>query len=125
MLPIDDKFDISVDQTTSREEPVQPEDTGTPSLPILTTQVNTSSGMTTNNGIDIALGPTESPVQLSIHFPQRHYGSGHPRSFNPSWYTKYTWLEYSIKHYAAFCYTCRFFALGTAKDDAFYSDRFP
>ena len=127
MLPIDDSFGISdddADRTTSREEPVQPEDTSTPSLPILTTQVNTSSGMTTNNGIDIALGPTESPVQPSIRFPQRHYGSGRPRSFNPSWYTKYTWLEYSIKHDAAFCYACRFFALGTAKDDAFIQTGF-
>lgn len=68
--------------------------------------------------IDISSAPTQPPVRPMICFPQRHYGTGRPRAFNPTWYTNYSWLEYSIKKDVAFCYACRFFGLGN-KDDAF------
>lgn len=42
-------------------------------------------------------------------YKQNRFGSQN-RSFCSDWYKQYTWLEYSIKSNAAFCYACRMFA---------------
>ena len=34
------------------------------------------------------------------------------RSFNPDWYTSYSWLEYSVQKDATFCFACRHFSMG-------------
>ena len=36
-------------------------------------------------------------------FPVRSFGSSKSRSFNPEWYSSYSWLEYSVERDAAFC----------------------
>src|SRR5258708_10334009 len=51
------------------------------------------------------LGPKQP--QLSS-FPKTLFGSQN-RSFSTSQYTNYTWLEYSIKRDAVFCFACRNF----------------
>uniref|UniRef100_A0A1X7SZ39 TTF-type domain-containing protein n=1 Tax=Amphimedon queenslandica TaxID=400682 RepID=A0A1X7SZ39_AMPQE len=33
------------------------------------------------------------------------------RSFQASWYTDYSWLEYSIERDAVYCFPCRFFGI--------------
>ena len=58
---------------------------------------------------DIAPMPTFPPVQpTNVDFPVTYY-SGKPRSFNPAWFKSYSWLEYSVKFNACFCYPCRLF----------------
>ena len=45
---------------------------------------------------DIAATPEFPPGRpLKIKFPVTLF-SGKPRSFNPSWYSSYSWLEYSV-----------------------------
>ena len=67
---------------------------------------------------DIANGPctpVTPPVQpRNIRFPSTNL-SGKLRSFNPTWYSAYPWLEYSVSRDAAFCYPCRLFTTGTGK----------
>ena len=71
---------------------------------------------------DIAISPTVSPVQpRCIKFPTTII-SGKPRSFNSRWYTAYSWLEYSVKNDAMFCYPCRMFACGQAKAEKAFSE---
>lgn len=58
---------------------------------------------------DIAISTQQPPVQPSnVVFPVTVF-SGKGRSFNPSWYQSYRWLEYSVKCDACFCYPCRMF----------------
>lgn len=57
---------------------------------------------------DIASTSSCSPCQPHITFPVTMF-SGKARSFNPEWYKKYSWLEYSVAKDAAFCFPCRFF----------------
>lgn len=45
---------------------------------------------------------------LHITYPKRSF-SGKLRSFTPSWYTKFPWIEYSVKKDAVFCFQCRLF----------------
>ncbi|KAL4099003.1 hypothetical protein QTP88_023506 [Uroleucon formosanum] len=42
-------------------------------------------------------------------YKQTRFGSQN-KSFSSEWYKQYTWLEYSMKSNAAFCYVCRMFA---------------
>ncbi|GJS69128.1 zinc finger MYM-type protein 1-like protein [Tanacetum coccineum] len=44
----------------------------------------------------------------SHNFPQTKFGVKSLR-FNPSWFNKYDWLEYSIDKEAAFCLVCYLF----------------
>ena len=46
------------------------------------------------------------------------------RSFQSSWFTKFTWLEYSVLEDKAYCFACRFFAPPSAKETAFISQGF-
>ncbi|XP_008183461.1 zinc finger MYM-type protein 1-like [Acyrthosiphon pisum] len=45
----------------------------------------------------------------NLVYKQTRFGSQN-RSFSSEWYKQYTWLEYSIKSNAAFCYVCGMFA---------------
>ena len=63
---------------------------------------------------DIALTSMSSPCQpLNVTFPKRAYSANVQRSFNPTWYRHYSWLEYSVKKDAVFCFPCRFFGPGS------------
>ena len=63
---------------------------------------------------DVALTSMSSPCQpLNVTFPKRAYSTNIQRSFNPTWYRQYSWLEYSVKRDAVFCFPCRFFGLGS------------
>lgn len=74
-----------------------------------------SSGAFSGPPTDIAVGPGASPVQpRNIEFPSTDF-SGKLRSFNSSWYSDYSWLEYSVSRDAAYCYPCRIFTTGTGK----------
>lgn len=57
---------------------------------------------------DIASTSSSIPCQPHINFPVT-ISSGKGRSFNPDWYNKFKWLEYSVSKDAAFCFPCRFF----------------
>ena len=41
------------------------------------------------------------------------------RKFSPEWYRRFTWLEYSQKRDAAFCYACRHFAPSSLNNATF------
>ena len=72
--------------------------------------VTESSG----NVDDIALTASSAPCQpANITFPKRPYSDKVSRSFNPSWYHQYSWLEYSIQKDAAYCFPCRLFGVGS------------
>lgn len=49
-------------------------------------------------------------------YPIRKYGTKR-RSFNPSWYKQYRWLEYSSEHSCVFCYSCHHFQSGVSHAD--------
>ena len=70
---------------------------------------HTSLSSSTAIIVDIAKGVEDQPVQPRHHPFPNTYILNKSRSFNPSWFDKYTWLEYSITKDAAFCYACRFF----------------
>ena len=58
---------------------------------------------------DIAAVATSSPTQpTNIKYPVTFY-SNKPRSFNPTWFKLYSWLEYSVKQDVCFCFPCRMF----------------
>jgi hypothetical protein len=46
------------------------------------------------------------PIQPHIQFPARIFGERLLR-FQPNWYAKYEWLEYSISGDSAECFHCR------------------
>jgi hypothetical protein len=53
----------------------------------------------------IAKGPCQP---WSHEFPIRII-SGKPRRFLPDWFAEFTWLEYSVKKDATFCFVCYLF----------------
>ena len=57
------------------------------------------------------------PVQprIGVTFPIDSDG----RKFSPEWYRRFTWLEYSQKRDAAFCYGCRHFAPSSLNNATF------
>ena len=58
---------------------------------------------------DIAQTPAFPPVRpTNARFPTTMFFNK-ARSFNPLWYKKYNWLEYSVEMDACFCYPCRMF----------------
>lgn len=63
---------------------------------------------------DLALSPDDPPCQPIIKYPTTVVG-GKQRSFNSEWYKSYSWLEYSVKSDAAFCYPCRLFTTGEGR----------
>ena len=61
---------------------------------------------------DIAQTPASLPVQpTNVKFPVTFY-SKKPRSFRAAWFRSFSWLEYSVKRDAAFCYACHLFGSG-------------
>ena len=58
---------------------------------------------------DISISSTSKPMQPRLSFYPNKYISGRSRSFLPTWYDKYSWLEYSISRNVAFCFCCRHF----------------
>ena len=67
---------------------------------------------TTCRAGDIAQSPAFPPVQPKhVRFPVTIY-SNRTRSFSPTWYHTYGWLEYSVELDACFCYPCRLFGSG-------------
>jgi len=60
------------------------------------------------NIFDISVTSDETAVQPVVSFPHTLI-SGKQRSFQSSWYNKYSWLEYSIKMNTVFCYYCLYF----------------
>ncbi|XP_056453653.1 zinc finger MYM-type protein 1-like isoform X2 [Gadus chalcogrammus] len=44
------------------------------------------------------------------------------RSFNPSWYNTFSWLEYSLMKDCAYCYACRHFSLPSTSESVFTSE---
>uniref|UniRef100_A0A0A9CNG4 TTF-type domain-containing protein n=1 Tax=Arundo donax TaxID=35708 RepID=A0A0A9CNG4_ARUDO len=51
----------------------------------------------------------KGPFQPYAHqFKKRKIGTRN-RSFNPVWFYKYHWLEYSIKNESAYCFVCYLF----------------
>ena len=58
---------------------------------------------------DIAQISAFPPVRpVNIKFPTTPFGNT-SRTFNPIWYDRFDWLEYSVKCDACFCYPCRMF----------------
>lgn len=74
---------------------------------------------------DIANALTSVPKQPMISFPSRSFGKC-KRAFNPAWYKRFPWLEYSITNDAVYCFPCRFFRSAQAhrSDNAFVSTGF-
>ena len=59
---------------------------------------------------DISLSSNEKPVQPSVDFPLRN-----GMRFTVNWYSKYSWLEYSVVKDTVFCYCCRHFAASISR----------
>ncbi len=58
---------------------------------------------------DIALSPSVHPVQpVNVTYPVTLF-SGKARSFNPTWFRAFRWLEYSVKTDVCYCFPCRLF----------------
>ncbi|KAK6188646.1 hypothetical protein SNE40_004785 [Patella caerulea] len=72
--------------------------------------MNTVTEMVNNPYISSA--PNDLAASLNPVQPKSVPG-GFPvtdgRRFNPSWYVRYPWLEYSIERHAAFCHPCRIY----------------
>ncbi|XP_056696166.1 uncharacterized protein [Spinacia oleracea] len=68
------------------------------------------------------------PCQPKKHkFPKTEFEEGKMRRFNPSWFKKYAWLEYSVSKDAAYCFYCYLFKNETTKvagGDAFVINGF-
>ncbi len=78
-----------------------------------------SSSVQENDGpSDLGITKHHSPCQpVMSKFPSRTI-AGKQRSFNSTWYTSYSWLEYSVETDACFCFPCRMFHVeeGSSKD---------
>lgn len=72
-------------------------------------QSQTDVSQVTCTSLDVALTPQCLPCQPAhLKFPVTLF-SGKARAFNPAWFNQYSWLEYSAKKDAAFCYPCCMF----------------
>ena len=58
---------------------------------------------------DISRLPADGPTQPMLAEVPKKFQAGFKRSFNREWYETYTWIEYSTKMDAAFCFPCRHF----------------
>lgn len=73
---------------------------------------------------DLSENADQKPVQPILPQLPRHIISNKPRSFNPSWYLKIPWIEYSIKFDKIFSFYWRHFALNInhiSKQDVYIS----
>ncbi|XP_066320138.1 uncharacterized protein [Miscanthus floridulus] len=61
----------------------------------------------------------KGPFQPYAHqFESRKIGN-RDRQFNPMWFYKYPWIEYSVKKEATFCFVCYLFGKEKSKKSAF------
>jgi hypothetical protein len=60
--------------------------------------------------VDISRSGSESPAQPKLSFYKKDKLN---RSFQPHWYSKFTWIEYSQERDCVFCFYCRHFTFGT------------
>ena len=70
-----------------------------------------------NNSNDPALSQDEfnttmKPIRPTI---SKYTCNEKGNKFNPQWYTKYTWLEYSLTKNSAYCFVCRHFGENNSK----------
>ena len=73
---------------------------------------------------DITSSPDQKPVQpnpVTFHYPAKKMGQQN-RSFNPKWFSTYSWLEYSIERDAAFCFPCRHFSAKAGKNEDVFTN---
>ncbi|XP_066324330.1 uncharacterized protein [Miscanthus floridulus] len=61
----------------------------------------------------------KGPYQPYAHEFKSRKNGHRDRQFNPIWFYKYPWIEYSIKKDAAFCFVCYLFAKEKTKKSAF------
>uniref|UniRef100_UPI0037E92C8A uncharacterized protein isoform X2 n=1 Tax=Semicossyphus pulcher TaxID=241346 RepID=UPI0037E92C8A len=62
-----------------------------------------------------AAGPTQPRLKM---YPKTMQGKKR-RSFNPSWYNMFSWLEYSPMKDSAYCYAYRQFSLPSTSESVF------
>lgn len=71
--------------------------------------------------LDISKSWQEGPKQVKLNnFPKTTHGRA-KRSFHAEWYKTFTWLEYSARKDAAYCFACRHFSLPDAAESVFTS----
>lgn len=71
--------------------------------------------------LDISKSWQEGPMQVKLNnFPKTTHG-GAKRSFHDEWHKTFTWLEYSARKDAAYCFACRHFSLPDAAKSVFTS----
>ena len=104
--------------TSSESEETQERDS--------TEQTVSKATTTTTEPTDIALTSSSPLVQPSnIKFHETVF-SGIKRSFNPGWFQKYSWIEYSVTKNAIFCFPCRFFgaaSIGTCRPEKIFTSK--
>ena len=77
--------------------------------------------------VDIAESAAEGPVQPRLKvYPVRSFLEKQKgRSFQSSWYDKYSWMEYSVSFDRIYCFPCRFFGnTATHQETQFTRDGF-
>ena len=74
---------------------------------VLTPSIGQTSTVT-SEPIDLS-EKSDPPRQPIIEFPHTNFNNK-MRKFSKSWYSEYTWLEYSIMKDSVYCKPCRFFA---------------
>ena len=101
-----DSISIDLENEPEVEEPSTSED-------VENEAEEPSVSLTSTAPTDIAQGIGEKPVQpRNATFPKEN-----GRSFSISWFSKHTWLEYSVSKDAAYCYVCHFFSSGVQRGD--------
>ena len=76
---------------------------------------------------DITSRPDEKPVQpnpVTFCYPLKRIGQQNC-TFNPKWFSTYSWLEYSVERDAAFYFPCHYFSTKSGKNkDVFTNNGF-
>ena len=126
----------SVEKSTHVPMPLQQLDYSPNSTSLQTSSVapsSVSSLITTSSSVSnpISIDSRETtPSDLNTKYPTQPRLSKYPkdkfgdrlRSFDPSWYEKHPWLEYSALWDCYFCFTCRVF--GNASKKNYFSKGF-
>ena len=70
---------------------------------------DTSSSQSSSLPEDIAKTRNEKPAQAEGMMYPIHTSGTVKRSFQPSWYRSYPWIEYSVVRDSVYCFPCCFF----------------